>query len=533
MSRTQKVLITIAMMVGLLVAALDQTIVDSAFPRMIAELGGVSMFTWVITAYLLASTAIVPMIGKLSDIYGRKLFWMLGITIFVGGSVLCGQSRNMTELIIFRGIQGIGGGMIMPIAQTIIGDVYTGEQRAKMQGLFTGVTALGSMIGPLTGGWIVDHFHWRYIFLINVPTGALALLLSAWSLERATKGKGRKVDWMGSLLSVIGVAGLLLALQGGGDYWAWNSWQSFLLFITSGVAVGLFVRNELHVPEPILDLKLFTSRAFTVVSLIAFILGAGMFGAIVFFPWFIQGVAGASATSSGTVTLPMTVLMLIGSVLGGQVARRLEYRWQMGGGLLIVGAGFYLATRFSLTTTLWQARAAIMLLGFGIGLVQPILTVAVQQAFGRERRGTVTAATYFFRSVGSTVGVTGLGILFNNQMTHQYRLLLARKLAGLPQAAVETLGGLAARPSNLVQILLQPKLQAELPAPVRPTLVETIKSMMASAIHPIFWTSFVVMIVGVLIVQFLGHESLATQANLRRERSPGAVFPAGEIDAKE
>lgn len=198
------------------------------------------------------------------------------------------------------------------------------------------------------------------------------------------------------------------------------------------MSLVLFVRHELRVPEPILDLRLFADRTFTVTSLIAFFMGAGMFGAIMFFPWFIQGVVGASATSSGTVLLPMTLMMVVASVLGGRIARRLQYRWQIGIGLLLMSTGFLLATRFSLATTLWQARAAIMFLGFGVGLVMPILTVAVQEAFGRDRLGTVTAASGFFRGIGATVGVTVFGILFNNQMSRQFDLILAPKLAALP-----------------------------------------------------------------------------------------------------
>lgn len=507
MSTTQRALLTISVMVGLFVAALDQTIVDTAFPKMIAELGGVSTFTWVITAYLLASTAIVPVVGKLSDIYGRKLFWMLGITVFVGGSVLCGQAQSMTQLIIFRGIQGIGGGMITPVAHTVIGDLYSGAQRARMQGLIAGVFALASAIGPLVGGWIVDILHWKYIFLINVPTGAVAVLLSAWTMKNLTDTRARKVDWLGSALFMVGVGGFLLGLQGGGEHWAWSGWQSIALFTTSFVAMACFVVNELRAPEPILDLKLFANRTFLVVSLLAFIIGSGMFGAIVFFPWFIQGVVGASATSSGTVLLPMTLMMVAASVLGGQITPRLEFRWQAGGGLLFMAAGFLLATRFTVTSTLWEARTAIMLLGFGLGLVHPILTIAVQQAFDGARRGAVTAAPSFFRSVGSTVGVTVFGILFNKQMAHQFDLLLTPKLA----RGAAALQGLAEKPADLAQILLRPQLQEGLPSGV----LETAKLMMANAIHPVFWTSIGLTVCGVVIAQFLGRAGLSSR--IKRE----------------
>lgn len=499
------------MLVGMLIAALDQTIVDTAFPKMISELGGVSMFTWVITAYLLASTSIVPVVGKLADIYGRKFFWMLGIAIFVGGSVLCGQAQTMGQLIAFRAIQGIGGGMLMPMAQTIIGDVYTGEQRAKMQGIFTGVFALGSAIGPLVGGMIVDHFHWKYIFLLNLPTGIVALLLSARSLPNNVGKSRRKVDWMGSFLSIVGVTALLLALQTGGSEWAWDSWQSIGLFAGSAIFLGLFVLNELRVPEPILDLHLFKNRVFATFTVMALIQGAGMFGAIVYVPWFIQGVVGVSATNSGTVSLPMTMLMMAGSVLGGQLARKLQYRWQTAGGLLFVIAGFYQATLFTVTTTLWQARFAMMCIGFGLGLVMPLMTLGVQQAFDRSKRGVVTSATAFFRSVGSTVGVTVLGIVFNHQMAAQYKVEIAPKLAALPPAMAAGMAKIAEKPADLVQVLLQKQLQELIPQAIRPQTVDAIKDMMAQSIHPVFWIGLCLIASGIFVAQFLGSESLMNQ----------------------
>lgn len=523
MTRRQKVLITASMMVGLLIAALDQTIVDTAFPKMISELGGVSMFSWVITAYLLASTSIVPMVGKLADIYGRKFFWLLGIVIFVGGSVLCGQAHSMTALIIFRAIQGIGGGMIMPIAMTIIGDVYTGEQRAQMQGFFTGVFALGSAIGPLVGGFIVDHFHWKYIFLLNLPTGIIAVLLSATSLTNVVNNKGRKVDVMGSFLSIVGITAVLLALQTGGDQWAWDSWQSISLFVGSAVFLFLFVLNELRVPEPILDIRLFGNRVFAAFSTIGFVLGAGMFGAVVFVPWFVQGVIGVSATNSGTVSLPMTLAMMVGSMLGGQIARRIQYRWQVAVGLVFVIAGFFQATHFAVDTSLWTARYAMMCIGFGLGLVMPLITLGVQQAFDRSQRGVVTAATSFFRSVGATVGVTVFGILFNKQMGVQFSELMVPLVKTFPPALGAKLGQMAAKPSDLVQVLLQKPLQQLIPEPVRNPILGTVKLMMANSIHPVFWTGLCIIATGIVVGQFLGNESLMAQIKRQPQTAAGAV----------
>lgn len=511
MTKRQRNLITASVMVGMLIASLDQTIVDTAFPKMISELGGVSLFTWVITAYMLASTSVVPVVGKLADMYGRKLFWMLGIAIFVIGSVLCGQSQNMTEMILFRAVQGIGGGMIMPIAQTIIGDIFTGEQRAKMQGLFTGVFALGSAIGPLVGGLIVDYFHWKYIFLINVPVGAVAVALAWYALPSGQGSGSRRIDWVGSLLSIITVVSFLTAMQMGGAHWAWNSWQSIALFSTTAVGLVLFVINELKVPEPILDLRLFGNRVFSTFTLLALLQGAGMFGAIVYVPWFIQGVVGVSATNSGFVSMPMTLCMMVGSMLGGQLARKIQYRVQVAMGLAIVIAGFYGATHFTITTSLWHARSVMMLIGLGLGLVMPLVTLGVQQAFDKSKRGVVTSATAFFRSMGATIGVTTLGIVFNHQMQVQFNERIAPQLANLPAQLVAGVAEIAQKPADLVQVLLQKQLQEMIPEAIRPQMVQAIKEMMANSIHPVFWIGMGIIAVGIVVGLFLGSESLTRQ----------------------
>lgn len=511
MTKSQRNLTVASVMVGMLIASLDQTIVDTAFPKMISELGGVSLFTWVITAYMLASTAVVPVVGKLADMYGRKLFWLIGIAIFVIGSVLCGRSTNMTEMILFRAVQGIGGGMIMPIAQTIIGDVFTGEQRAKMQGLFTGVFALGSAIGPLVGGLIVDYFHWKYIFLINLPVGLGAVALAWFALPNGQGSGSRKIDWVGSLLSMVTVVSFLMAMQMGGGHWAWSSLQSIALFGTALVGLILFIINELKVEEPILDLSLFKNRTFTTFAALALLQGIGMFGAIIYVPWFIQGVVGVSATNSGTVSIPMTFAMLIGSVAGGQLARKLQYRVQLAGGLAVVIAGFYLATQFTIATSLWQARAAMMLIGLGLGLVMPLVTLGVQQAFDKSRRGVVTSATAFFRSMGGTIGVTTLGVIFNHQMKVQYDARIAPQLAQLPAQVVAGMAQIVQKPADLVQVLLQKQMQELIPEGIRPQMLQTVKEMMANSIHPVFWTGMGIIAVGILVGQFLGSESLTKQ----------------------
>ncbi|HEY3369020.1 MAG TPA: MDR family MFS transporter [Symbiobacteriaceae bacterium] len=518
MDKRTKTLVTAGLMIGLLVAALDQTIVDTAFPRMIRDLHGEDIFTWVVTTYLLASTAIVPVVGKLADIYGRKIFYLLGMGLFIGGSMLCGQSQNMVQLIVFRGLQGIGGGMLMPIAFTIVGDVYPGEQRAKMQGLFGSVWGLAAVIGPKLGGWITNNYTWRYIFYINLPIGLAAGLLMFF-FYRESRGMRRPIDWLGSVTVVAAITALLLGLEQGGNAWAWSSWQSIALLGGAGVLLLAFLFIETRVPEPVLDLKLFQNRTFAVMSIAGFIMGAGMFGAIFFVPWFIQGVVGVDPNQAGNVMTPTMLTMVVFSVVAGRLALKVPYRYQMGAGFAIIAAGFWLMSGWTPQTTLLQATLSTMVVGVGLGLMMPILTLAVQNAFPANRRGVVTSATSFFRSMGSTVGITVFGIIFNRQMSGQFTEKLAPTfakaaplLAQLPPEAAKFFQQAQQEPQLLVRILLTPEMQRAIPSALRAPFIGGIKVMMSDSLHVVFWTGFAVVIVGLLAVQFLGNVSLKKQS---------------------
>jgi EmrB/QacA subfamily drug resistance transporter len=510
-------MVTIALMVGILVAALDQTIVDTAFPRMIAELHGESIFTWVLTAYMLASTAIVPVVGKLADIYGRKIFYLVGMALFVGGSMLCGLAQSMVQLILFRGLQGIGAGMLMPIAFTIVGDIFPGEERAKMQGLFGGMWGLASIIGPKLGGWITHHYSWRWIFYINLPIGLVAGLLM-FLFYRESKGERRPVDWLGATTVTAGIVCFLLATAQGGEAWAWDSWQSIGLYGASAVLLALFTFVETRVPEPVLDPKLFANRTFSVLSLASFIFGAGMFGCIIFVPWFIQGVVGVNPDQAGNVMTPMMLTMVVFSVLAGRLALKIAYRYQISLGLIIVGAGYYTMTRWAIDTTQGQATLSSMIVGAGLGLIMPILTLAVQNAFPPNRRGVVTSAATFFRQVGASVGITVYGVVFNHQMSQQFQEKLAPAfsrlqgaLANLPPQAREFFQQVQSDPQILVRILLSEEAQRAIPDPFRAQFITGIKQMMADSLHVVFWSGLGAVAVGLLVVQFLGNASLKRQ----------------------
>jgi EmrB/QacA subfamily drug resistance transporter len=515
--KRSKTLITAGLMVGLLVAALDQTIVDTAFPRMIADLHGESIFTWVLTAYMLASTSIVPVVGKLADIYGRKVFYLVGLGLFVGGSMLCGASQSMVQLILFRSLQGIGAGMLMPIAFTIVGDIFPGEQRAKMQGVFGAVWGLASVMGPKLGGWITHNYSWRYIFYVNLPIGIVAFTLMLL-FYKESKGERRPIDWLGSFTVTAGIVLLLLALARGGEAWAWNSWQSIGLFAGSAVLLIAFAFIEMRVPEPVLDMRLFSNRTFSVINLAGFLMGAGMFGAIVYVPWFIQGVVGVDPNVAGNVMTPMMLTMVVFSVLAGRLALQIPYRYQITAGFTILAAGFYIMTHWTVTTTQAQATLSTMVIGAGLGLIMPILTLAVQNAFPALKRGVVTSASTFFRQVGGTVGITVFGVIFNHQIRQQFTENVAPQLAKaqpmlaqLPPQAAEFFHQVAKDPQILIRVLLSPEAQASIPGPFKDAFINGTKAMLANSLHVVFWGSIGVVAVGLLSVQFLGNVSLRRQ----------------------
>lgn len=518
MQNRTKNLVIAGLMVGLLVSAIDQTIVDTAFPRMIVDLHGENIFTWVLTAYMLASTAIVPVVGKLADIYGRKIFYLLGLGLFVGGSMLCGLSQSMVQLILFRAIQGLGAGMLMPIAFTIVGDIFPGEQRAKMQGIFGGVFGLASIAGPKLGGWITHNFTWRYIFYINLPIGLVAATLMLLYYKES-RGERRPIDWVGSVTVTAGIVLFLLATARGGDAWAWTSWQSLSLYGISVALLILFAIVETRVPEPVIDPKLFTNRTFSVMSLVGLVMGAGMFGAIIFVPWFIQGVVGVNPNQAGNVMTPMMLTMVVSSVLSGRLALRLPYRYQISAGFAIVAVAFYLMTHWSPDTTQLQATLSSMVLGLGLGQIMPMLTLSVQNAFPANRRGVVTSASTFFRQVGATIGITVFGVIFNHQMGSRFQVDLEPILAkagpaitSLPVQAQAMFQEAVKNPQSLVQVLLHPEAQAAIPEAFRGPFVLGIKLMMAESLHVVFWTGLGVVLLGLLLAQLLGNVSLQQQA---------------------
>ncbi|HEY7346917.1 MAG TPA: MDR family MFS transporter [Ktedonobacterales bacterium] len=417
LSQQRLVPILVGLMLGMLLAALDQTVVGTAMPRVIADLGGQNII-WVYTAYLLASTVGVPIYGKLSDIYGRRIFFMGGMILFLLGSALSGTSQDMTQLIIYRGIQGLGAGALMPIAQAIIGDIFPPSERGKWQGLFIAVFGLATILGPLLGGAITDNWGWRWVFYVNMPVGAVALVAAGLTIPGRFTHRQHKVDYLGSAALILWSVPLLLAVSFGGNQIAWDSWQSIALFAFAAVMLAAFIIIELRAAEPIISPRLFRDSIFTVSTVTTFLLSGGMFGAILFLPYFVQDVLGESATNSGEVLTPMMLGFMFSSIVGGQLLSRTgRYKVLALSGFVVAAAGMFLLSRMDPHTTDGELVRNMIITGLGIGVMMSLFTIVVQNAFPIQRLGEVTSTLTFFRSIGSTIGLTVLGAVMTNTFT--------------------------------------------------------------------------------------------------------------------
>jgi EmrB/QacA subfamily drug resistance transporter len=415
----RNIYIGLVIMIGL--AALDQSIVATALPRIVSDLGGMSHLSWVVTAYVLASTATMPLYGKLSDQYGRKLLLYAAIVIFLLGSILCGLAQNMVELIAFRAIQGLGAGGFMPLAQIVIGDLVPPAERGKRQGSIAAVYALTSVLGPVLGGLLTDWLSWHWIFYVNLPVGAVALYVIAKSMPHDKPHHAHKIDYLGSALLTGAVTAALLVLALGGTEWAWNSHE---ILYTAVLAVVLTVALLFHVrrvPEPVLPPDLFDNRVFNVASVVLALTFVGMMGSSVFFPLLFQMVMGASPATSGLLTMPMMVGLVISSALNGRVLGKSgRYKPAQVVGLALATLSFgTLAWGILNNAGYMVLEPAIFVLGAGLGLVMPNMTMAVQNALPAMRRGVGTAMLGFFRSLGGLVGVTGSGAILAQQLHGQ------------------------------------------------------------------------------------------------------------------
>ncbi len=416
-----------ALLLGMLLAALDQTIVSTALPTIVGDLHGGSHLAWVVTAYLLASTVSTPLWGKLGDQYGRKIFFQVSIVIFVIGSALSGFSQTMTELILFRALQGLGGGGLMVGAQTIIGDVVSPRDRGRYMGLFGGMFAVATVIGPLIGGLCVTYLTWRWVFYINLPLGILALFVTGTVLPGHLRRVHHSIDYAGTALLAGSATALILFLSLGGISWAWASAPSIIMAVLGVLLAIAFVAVEHTAAEPVIPLKLFRERVFTAASAIGFVMGFAMFGALTFLPLFMQNVKGVSPTASGLRILPLMVGMLGASVVSGRLVTRWgRYRIFPILGTALMTLGAYLLSLIDASTNNWVLAFYMFVFGIGMGLIMQVLVVAVQNAVSYEDLGVATSSATFFRMIGGSFGTAVFGAIYAIVFNHTFAPTLAK-----------------------------------------------------------------------------------------------------------
>ncbi|GGS19403.1 MFS transporter [Streptomyces parvus] len=480
-----------ALLLGMLLAALDQTIVSTALPTIVSELGGLDHLSWVVTAYLLAATAATPLWGKLGDQYGRKKLFQTAIVIFLIGSALCGVAQNMPQLIGFRALQGLGGGGLMVLSMAIVGDLVTPRERGKYQGLFGAVFGVTSVLGPLLGGFFTEHLSWRWVFYINLPIGVVALGVIAAVLHIPVHREKHTIDYLGTFLIAAVATSLVLIASLGGTTWAWASPQIIVLAVLAVVLLVAFIAVERRAVEPVLPLKLFRIRTFSLVAVISFVIGFAMFGAMTYLPTFLQVVHDITPTMSGVHMLPMVFGLLITSTASGQIVSRTG-RWKVFplAGTALTTAGLLLLHNLDENSSTWLMSAYFFVFGAGLGLVMQVLVLVAQNSVSYQDLGVATSGATFFRSIGSAFGVAVFGTVFANRLTGQ----LTDALAGQPLPPGIDAGSLSADPRAIGQ----------LPADLRPGVL----SAYSTSITDVFLYAAPVVLLAFVLAWFLREDKL-------------------------
>jgi len=492
LSRNKQILATAGTMLALLLAALDQTIVGTAIPRIVADLNGLDRLAWVTTAYLVTSTTMVPIAGKLGDLFGRKPFLLVGMVGFVIVSAFCGLAPNMTFLIVARGAQGFFGGILFATVFTVIGDLFPPEQRGRLQGLFGAVFGLSSVVGPTAGGWITDHWGWRWVFEVNIPVGILAVSVVLLGLPYVrSKASWRDIDFGGAASLAAGVVPLLVALSITRDH-AWTSPEVLGLLAFAAAMLAVFVWTEYRAEHPIVPLELFKNPTFSVSMIVGFLTAFGMFGSILFTPLVFQGVLGISATNSGALITPMMFGLLGASTLTGFVMRRIKYYRYLGTiGTAVMILGMWLLSQVTPASPEWHVVADLIVIGTGLGVTFPLYLTAVQVALPRKYLGVASSQIQFWRNLGGTVGSSILGAVLANRLPDNLTSRLSA--AHVPPQV------LAHLPSGGANAIFQPSALAGLP----PAIVSAIRWALSDTLHDIYLFAGAVLVVALISTVFM------------------------------
>ena len=503
---TRIVVSVVGMLLAMLLAALDQTIVATALPRVVADLGGFGQFAWLFSSYMLASTVSIPIMGKLSDVYGRKSVLVGGLLIFMAGSALSGGAQDMTQLILFRGIQGVGAGSIIANSYAVLGDVFPPAQRGKWTGVVVGVFALAIVIGPTAGGYVTDHFGWRWIFFLNLPAGLVALLVILGGMADVRDPRvSSRIDYPGVTTFIASVVTLLLALTWGGKEFPWGSPLIVGLFLFSGIMAVLFLWIQARTEETLIPRSLFSNPIFSVAVVATFLTAIVMYGGIMFIPLFVQGVIGSSATSAGMVLIPMMLSAVVSAVVAGQIISRTgHYRILAITGVSVMALGIYLFTRLDAQSSSTEAVQYLVVAGAGLGATLPTFMIAVQNAFPHHTLGVVTASLQFFRNLGGAVGTAVLGAFMTLRLGDWLSSSSPPEaVAALPPQVIEQLRDSQAlmNPAAMSQLR---ELAGQQPnvAEALTVIEEGLRAALAGAMHDVFILGLGITLVAVLVTIF-------------------------------